>query len=154
MEKNPGGQKFCQRGGGEISWNSILPPPKCVLPLKCPLPPKFRDLAPPLFELQCQKHVSCNKSVDILRQLVTTSRYQDAFSWLATACWRQVCCKLLADLLQVDCQNLLSTGLLHVVSTSCNKSENDKLQFQFNRFFTTDKAGKFVATCWQLLKSR
>ena len=25
-----------QRGGGEISWNSILPPPKCVLPLKCP----------------------------------------------------------------------------------------------------------------------
>ena len=27
MEKNPGGQKFWQRGG-EISWNSILPPPK------------------------------------------------------------------------------------------------------------------------------
>ena len=27
MEKNPGGQKFWQRGGGEISWNSILPPP-------------------------------------------------------------------------------------------------------------------------------
>ena len=47
MEKNPGGQKFWQRGGGEISWNSILPSPKCVLPLKCP--PKFWDLAPPLF---------------------------------------------------------------------------------------------------------
>ena len=29
--------------------------------------------------------------------------------WLATACWRQVCCKLSTDLLQVDCQNLLST---------------------------------------------
>ena len=28
MEKNPGGQKFWQRGGGELSWNSILPPPK------------------------------------------------------------------------------------------------------------------------------
>ena len=47
MEKNPGGQKFWQRGGGEISRNSILPPQKCVLPLKCPPPPpKFRDLAP------------------------------------------------------------------------------------------------------------
>ena len=33
-----------------------------------------------------------------------------------------------ADLLQVDCQNLLSTGLLQVVSTSYNKSANDKLQ--------------------------
>ena len=36
--------------------------------------------------------------------------------------------KLSTDLLQVDCQNLLSTGLLQVVSTSCNKSANDKLQ--------------------------
>ena len=44
--KNPGGQRFWQRGGGEISWNSMLSPPKCVLPLKCS--PKFRDLAPPL----------------------------------------------------------------------------------------------------------
>ena len=54
---------------------------------------------------------SCNR-------LVTTSRYQDAFAWLATACWRQVCLKLSTDLLQVDCQNLLSTGSLQVVSTS------------------------------------
>ena len=30
------------------------------------------------------------------------------------------------DLLQVDCQNLLSTGLLKFVSTSCNKSTTDK----------------------------
>ena len=44
--------------------------------------------------------------------LLPTSRYQDAFAWLATACWRHVCCKLSTDLLQVDCQNLLSTGLL------------------------------------------
>ena len=32
------------------------------------------------------------------------------------------------DLLQVDCQNFLSTDLLQVVSTSCNKSANGKLQ--------------------------
>ena len=32
------------------------------------------------------------------------------------------------NLLRVDCQNLLSTGLLQVVSTSCNKSANDKLR--------------------------
>ena len=32
------------------------------------------------------------------------------------------------DLLQVGCQNLLSTGLLQVVSANCNKSANDKLQ--------------------------
>ena len=36
--------------------------------------------------------------------------------------------KLLADLSQVGCQNLLSTGLLQVVSTGCNKYANDKLQ--------------------------
>ena len=35
---------------------------------------------------------------------------------------------LLPELWQVDSQNLLSTGLLQVVSTSCNKSANDKLQ--------------------------
>ena len=34
--------------------------------------------------------------------------------------------KLSIDLLQVDCQNLFSTGLLQVVSTSCNKSANEK----------------------------
>ena len=65
---------------------------------------------------------------DLATDLLSTSRYQDAFARLATACWRQVCCKLSTDLLQVDCQNLLFTGLLQVVSTSCNKSANDKLQ--------------------------
>ena len=35
---------------------------------------------------------------------------------------------LSTDLLQVDFQNFLSTGLLQVASTSCNKSTNDKLQ--------------------------
>ena len=35
---------------------------------------------------------------------------------------------LTTRLFQVDCQNLLSKGLLQVVSTSCNKSVNDKLQ--------------------------
>ena len=71
-----------------------------------------------------QKRTSRNKSVDILQQLVTTSRYQDTFAWLATTCdnqsftsCQQTCCKL-----------IISTGLLQVVSTSCNKSANDKMQ--------------------------
>ena len=48
-----------------------------------------------------------------------------------TACSQQVCCKLSTDLLQVDCQKLLSTGLLQVVSslqmTSCNKPDFNRL---------------------------
>ena len=44
----------------------------------------------------------------------------------SVASCQQTCCKLSTDLLQVDCQNLLSTGLLQVVSTSCNKSANEK----------------------------
>ena len=64
------------------------------------------------------------RKLNTLQKRVTTSR---AFALLATACWRQVCCKLSADLLQVDCQNLLSTGLLQVVSISWNKSTADKL---------------------------
>ena len=49
MGKNPGGQKFWQRGGqGRFSEILSCPPhPKCVLPLKCP--PKFRDLVPSLY---------------------------------------------------------------------------------------------------------
>ena len=30
-----------------------------------------------------QKHPSCNKSVDMLQRLVTTSRYQDVFACMA-----------------------------------------------------------------------
>ena len=61
--------------------------------------------------LQSQKRASCNNSVDILLQLVTTSPYQNAFAWLATAfdnksvaSCRQACCKLIisTDLLQLD----------------------------------------------------
>ena len=43
------------------------------------------------------------------------------FARLTTACWRQVCCKLSTDLLQVNCQNLLSPALLQIVSISCNR---------------------------------
>ena len=53
MEKNPGGQKFWQRGGGEISWNSILPPPP-KMRVAPQMPSKFRDLAPPL--CACDAH--------------------------------------------------------------------------------------------------
>ena len=35
---------------------------------------------------------------------------------------------LTTSLLQVDCQNLLFSGLLQIVSTSCNKSANGKFQ--------------------------
>ena len=45
------------------------------------------------------------------------------------------------DLAQVDCQNLLFTGLLQVVPTHCNKSANDKLQQAW-----------FYHTCCNLMK--
>ena len=37
------------------------------------------------------------------------------------------CSKLSTDMMQVDCQNLSSTGLLEVASTSCNKSDFNRL---------------------------
>ena len=40
--------------------------------------------------LHSLKRVSYKKFVDILQQLFTTSRYQDAFAWFATACSRQI----------------------------------------------------------------
>ena len=49
------------------------------------------------------------------------------------------------DLLQDDCQNLLSTGLLQVVSTSCNKSAKTSCNKpDFKRLAEIDE---FVATC-------
>ena len=46
------------------------------------------------------------------------------------------------DLLQVDCLNLLSTGLLQVVFTSWNKSANGKSR------------QSSVLTCWNFMKLR
>ena len=60
----------------------------------------------------------CNKSVNILRQLVTTSRYHDVF--MLFVIWF-VDNKSVASWLS----KLLSTGLLQVVSTSCNQSANE-----------------------------
>ena len=37
------------------------------------------------------------------------------------------CSKLSTDMMQVDCQNLLSTGLLQIALTSCNKSDFNRL---------------------------
>ena len=61
--------------------------------------------------------------------------YQQAVIWMRSRGLRQLVDdefvlddKWSTDLLQVDCQNFLSTGLLQVVSTSCNKSGNDKFQ--------------------------
>ena len=61
------------------------------------------------------KRTNCNKSVDILhglRQLANDKSVAETTT----------------DLLQLDFQNFLSSGLLAVFSTSCNKSANDKLQ--------------------------
>ena len=42
MEKNPGGQKFWQRGGGRFCEMLSCPPPKMRVAPQ--MPPKFRDL--------------------------------------------------------------------------------------------------------------
>ena len=63
------------------------------------------------------ENTSYNKSADALQQIITGRLYQDVFPWLATVCCRQVCCKLSAKLLPVDCQHS------SVVSTSCNNTQ-------------------------------
>ena len=63
--------------------------------------------------------MGCNKSVDILQH---ADLLQQADIRMRPGC------TLSTNFLQVDCQNLLSTGLLQVNSTSCNKFANDKLQ--------------------------
>ena len=45
-KKSRGSKILATRGRGDFVKFYLAPPPKCVLPLKCP--PKFRDLAPPL----------------------------------------------------------------------------------------------------------
>ena len=64
-------------------------------------------------------------------------------SWLLTCLFR---CKQRSDLLQVDCQNLSSAGLLQVVLTSCNKSENATGRILTN-LLQLDEIDKFIATC-------
>ena len=49
--------------------------------------------------------------VDILQQLGTTSRYHDAFTWLATACNN----KSVASGQQTCCKLIISTGLSQLV---------------------------------------
>ena len=68
---------------------------------------------------------SCN---NLLQQA-----YQDAFIWLATACNnRSVALCQQASVVasyQRNCYKLISsTGMLQLVSTSCFRSANDKLQ--------------------------
>ena len=50
-------------------------------------------------------------------------------------------CKLSTDFLLVAYQNLLSTGVLQVVSTSCNKPD-------FTDLLQLDEIDKFVSTSW------
>ena len=97
--------------------HSKLPP---MLPSPCAwlgLQP-YMEYTPHYSAVHSQKHPSCNKSVDILQQLVTTCPYQDAFAWLnCNSLLQQVCCKLSTDLFQVDYFNRL---VVTIVSTSCN----------------------------------
>ena len=69
---------------------------------------------------------------------------------LEKACWRQICCKLSTDLVQVDCQNLLSTGLLQAVSKSCNKfvtTTSCNKPIILTDLLQLDEIDRFVATC-------
>ena len=50
----------------------------------------------------------------------------------------KVCCKLSTGVIQVDCQEFLSTSLMEVVSTTCCESANIKLhQCGFHRLNET-----------------
>ena len=84
-----------------------------------------RQLKQPMVGLKAEKNTYLQQVCSHLAtDLLSTSRYQDGFTWLVTACWRQVCFKLSRDVLQVDCQNFV----IHRFPASCNKSANDKLQ--------------------------
>ena len=53
------------------------------------------------------------KTPQVATSLLTTSRYQDAFAWLAATCWQQVCCKLSVDRLDASCR------VIHRLVTNC-----------------------------------
>ena len=86
---------------------------------------------------------SCNRL--IINKLTSTCGRMACDSLLTTSC------KLSTDLFQVDCQNLLSTSLQQVVSTSCNNSANDKFAtiLILTDLSQRDENDKFVATYWQ-----
>ena len=88
------------------------------------------------------KHAGYNTSVDILQQLVTKSRYQNAFAWLATACWQQICCKwncqlTCCKLIVQTCYPQLCCNLFQQVVTSVQMTSCDKPDFN-----------RLVATWW------
>ena len=70
------------------------------------------------------------KSVDIF--LKSTDFFQQADIRMRSHGLRQLVddslLQVVNRLVEVDCQNLLSTGLLQIVSTDSNKSASDKLQ--------------------------
>ena len=76
--------------------------------------------------------------------LLSSSRYQDGFASLAPA-W----CQLLAP---AWC--FLSTSLMQIVSTTCSKSVNNKLQQIFTDLLQLDEFNRLAATCWQLAANR
>ena len=51
-----------------------------------PLPQGLKIIEEEELPLHTQERTSCNHFVDILQQTWSTSRYQNAFAWLTTAC--------------------------------------------------------------------
>ena len=103
--------------------------------------------------LYTSKNAQVVTSLNILQQLVTTSRYQDAFSWLATACdnksvaiCQQTCCKLSTYLLQVDYFNRLVATCF--ILTSRNKSAKISCNKPV-KLTTCNKSVAFFEVLWQ-----
>ena len=94
------------------------------------------------------KNAATSHSVDILQRTC----YQQAdirtrshglrqlLEHKSVANCQKTCCKF-------GCQNVLATGLLQVVSTSCNQPDFNRLVFRL------DKTDKFVATCQKVATS-
>ena len=71
-----------------------------------------------------QKPTSCSKSA---AGLLPCCHQANIRMWSHIACSGLLWCKLSTSLLQVDCQDFLSTSLMQIVLT-CSKSANIKLQ--------------------------
>ena len=91
------------------------------------------------------------------KDLLWKSQYQHTFAWLATACWRQVYCKWST---QQACCKLIVEAFYPQVCYRFQQvvTKARKWQVATNVILTDllqcDEIDKFVATCWQVAKSR
>ena len=82
--------------------------------------------------MHSQKHVSCNKSISILQQtcyqlaniMITFYGFQQLVDDKSVANCQYI------EVLQVDCQNLLSTGLLQVIELNIIRRLEDLKIFE------------------------